>query len=71
MLTLPGFGGGSAPAPAPLPPLPDPDAEEFKKRQKIAQDAAVRRRGFLDTVKTSGLGDTSEATTKRKTLLGQ
>ncbi len=68
MYILPGFGG--APSPAPQEPLPDPTDEENKRKAKEAQSAAKRRKGFFSTVKTSGVGDVSEANTERKTLLG-
>lgn len=74
MLTLPGaslFSSPKIPSPPPLPPLPDPNAEEIKRKRKEALTAALRRKGILSTVKTSGLGDTSEAEVKRATLLGQ
>ena len=74
MIALPGKSFFSPPKPPqiqPLPPLPDPNAAEIKRKRKESQQAAQRRKGFFSTIKTSGLGDTSEANVKRVTLLGQ
>jgi hypothetical protein len=69
------FGGNiQTPEPPPLPPLPplpteqEPEIDEADKR---ALQVAAARKGIQSTIKTSGLGDTSEPVTKRPTLLGQ
>ena len=73
-LTFPGGGFFPSPKPPalppPPPPLPTPEDPSVKAAKKKSRLAAVGRKGLLNTVKTSGLGDTSKATTQRKTLLG-
>jgi hypothetical protein len=66
------FGGAPKPPaiPAPPPPPPAPEDPAVKKAADDAKMAASKRRGFGSTVRTSGLGDTSEASTQRQTLLG-
>ncbi len=65
------FSPSKPPAPEPPPPLPKPDDPEVERRKEEVNTAARRRKGLLSTVKTSGLGDTSEATNTQKTLLGE
>lgn len=72
--TLPGlskiFGAPKPPAlPTPA-PLPAPDDKAAKDAEKKAHQAALARKGFTGTRKTVGLGDVTEPTVKRPTLLG-
>ena len=62
---------GGVSSPPPLPPVPTPDdpaVDDERRKQRIA---AALRKGRRSTIKTSGLGDTSPAPIRRKTLLGQ
>ena len=68
------FGGASAPAPPPLPPpLPppptpaDPEVARARSRQRERAALAGGRQG---TIKTSGLGLLTPASTAKKTLTG-
>lgn len=58
----------------PIEPLPQsPDYEDEERRKQAAADAAKLRRnrvGRKQTILTSPLGDESEATVKKETLLG-
>ena len=58
----------------PVEPLPQsPDYEDEERRKQAAADAAQLRRnrvGRKQTILTSPLGDESEATVEKKTLLG-
>lgn len=58
----------------PIEPLPQsPDYEDEERRKQAAADAAKLRRnriGRKQTILTSPLGDESEATVEKKTLLG-
>lgn len=74
-MILPGKAIFSPPKPKPqLPPEPDPvpqpEDPEVKAQGKKNEQAAMKRRGISQTIKTSGVGDTSAPTTQRKTLLG-
>ena len=68
------FPGGSLFAPSipalppPPPPLPVPEDPSIKLRADEVQKASQRAVGLTNTIKTSGLGDTSTATVTRKTL---
>ena len=63
----------SPPKPPPLPPLPplptlkDPEVEARRKRVRLA---AVKRRGRVATILTSGEGDLSQAPVTRPELKG-
>jgi len=75
-LTLPGLSkifGAPKPPPIPKPaPLPDPNDAAAKDAEKRAQQAALTRTGIAKSTKQTGaLGDTSEPSLKRPTLLGQ
>jgi|ETN02SMinimDraft_2_1059926.scaffolds.fasta_scaffold94449_2 hypothetical protein len=57
--------------PPPPPPIPvKDDSAAVKQKGKDAAINAGRRKGLLNTIKTTGTGDTSTADTERKTLLG-
>lgn len=68
-----------SPSPAPieppplpvLPPLPQVDDAAAEAERKKDLQVAAARKGISSTIKTSGLGDTSDPETKRATLLGQ
>ena len=73
------FGGGSSNPPAPPPPPPPPtvidtssiDSQtEAKAAAEKERKRAVLAQGLNSTIKTSALGDTSQATTQKATLLG-
>ena len=61
------FGGQKAPAPAPTPTRSDAEvkAASEKERKRL-----LAKQGRRSTVKTGGQGDTSEAPTAKKKLLG-
>ena len=57
-------------APAPV-PTPEPEAPPEKETApKLKAEAPDPARGVAGTMLTGGLGDTSDAKTKKKTLLG-
>ena len=72
--TLPGGGLFSAPKPSlppPPPSIPDESDAEVKRKKDEARISAQRRKGLLSTNLTAGGGlGSEEATTDRKTLLG-
>ena len=63
-------GGGSESA-QPQQPQYDAKAEENKAAQQAAEANKRRALAQTETTKTSALGETSSATTGKKTLLGQ
>lgn len=66
-------GSSSSPPPPPPPPAPAPPTEDQAAKRLQAQQEAGRIRkgqGYAATILTSGQGDTSQATTYKKTLLG-
>lgn len=64
------FGGSSPPAPTPAPAPPTRDDASVKAAQ-AAEDARMRKmRGRQASILTSSQGDTEEANTKTKSLLG-
>tara|TARA_R100001082_G_scaffold27834_1_gene13943 strand:+ start:657 stop:878 length:222 start_codon:yes stop_codon:yes gene_type:complete len=60
------------PPPPPMPTLPPATPDEFseEQRQKVKALLAQKKKGYTDTILTSTQGDTSEADTYKKTLLG-
>ena len=62
----------SLPPPAPPPPLPtQDDAGVEARRRELAESRARKMRGGIQgSIKTSGLGDTSEPLIERKSALG-
>ena len=71
-LTGGGFKQPEPPALPPLPPLPTEQEPEIDEADKKALQVAAARKGIQSTIKTSGLGDTSESDdSRRPTLLGQ
>lgn len=52
----------------PPPTLPTPEDPSIKQRATDVALARKRASGLTGTIKTSGLGDTSEPTVTRKTL---
>lgn len=67
------FGGGDTPAPPPPPP-PPPATPTPADTSVIDAGTAVRnaaKGGVGSTIATSGAGLSTEATTERKSLLGQ
>ena len=61
------------PPPTPMPSLPPSNIDEFepKKKKKIKDELKKMRAGYTQTIMTSKQGDTTEADTFTKTLLGQ
>ena len=66
------FGGGtpSLPPVQQLPPVPQYTDPSIQAAALAQQTAAANSRGRQSTILTSGQGDTSVATTNRKSLLG-
>lgn len=71
------FGGGSSSPPPPPPPPPaviDTSSIDSQTEAKAAAEKerkrAVLAQGLNSTIKTSALGDTSQAPTQKATLLG-
>ena len=68
------FGGGSSsPPPTPAPPPPPPsrmDESAAGRQAAVNQVRAGKTSGMQSTIATSGLGDTSLAAVRSKTLLG-
>lgn len=52
------------------PPVPTPDDPEVEAARKREREEARRRKSRSATILTSELGDPSEPTVQRKTLLG-
>ncbi|WP_152512871.1 hypothetical protein [Desulfovibrio sp. X2] len=62
----------STPAPAPeVPTETDGQTEAERTARSDAKKAAAQARGRESTILTGALGDTSQATTQKKTLLGE
>ena len=61
------------PPPTPMPSLPPATGADMaeEERKKIKKQAKKMRAGYTQTIMTSKQGDTSEAETFSKTLLGQ
>ena len=56
----------------PLPTPPTPEVSQEEKDRIVAEQAALerKRKGRKSTILTGPLGDTEEAETEKKTLLG-
>jgi hypothetical protein len=68
-----GGGGSSQPQAAPAPPPPPPskmDEGAAGRQAAVDQVRAGQRSGLQSTIATSPLGDTSAATSTKKSLLG-
>jgi len=71
-----GFLRPKIPPPPPAPPappvLPPPSVEQMEQTQlnEIRELTYKKKKGYTDTILTSNEGDTEEANTYEKTLLG-
>ena len=75
LFPTPKVSSPSIPPPTPKVSTPAPDSEEVKQAAQTAADnqrrAAVVAKGRQSTILTGGLGDTTQAPVKLRTLLGE